>query len=311
MDKSRVGGVPLVSSVTTDALRDRAQPSLQFVEGREYVAEVVSFADGQIVMVRIQDNLLNMKLGNNLSPGQLISLKFVTSHPVPTFTLVQSEISESLSGYVALSLAGTIIGQYLQENEKIRTYDQAVSTKIPLLSTPWLVEQSAKELQQSIIQSGFFYESHLANYARGKNTIEHLLQEPQNQADFNTSEMVAKQLEIIEKNTIKWSGSVWPEQLMSWTTHLVSDHLDNNQHQESTPAPDNLPIEINSQIELTLPNLKSISANFTLAGGTLSLSLKVKDSNTLILMQSELGLLIAALTLSGQKLGYCTVKLHE
>ncbi len=311
MDKFSVGAVPSVSAVRADKSGLQLQSGIQFVDGHEYTAEVVSFANGQIVMVRIQDTLLNMKLNNNLAPGQMITLKYVGGHAVPTFTLVHSDTPEALSGYVALSQAGTVIGQYLQEVDQIRQYDQAVSTKIPLLSAPWNAEQSAQELQQSIVQSGLFYESHQANFARGKNTIEHLLKEPQNQEDFNSSEMVAKQLEIIEKNTIKWSGSVWPGQLMRWTTHLSGEQPYTDDHAASSNMLNDVGTDITSQLELSLPKLKDIAANFTLSGDSLTLSLEVKDSHTLNLMQRELGMLINALTASGQKLAYCVVKPHE
>ena len=310
MNNANVGPINAVNAIRSETAKEHSS-RIQFVDGREYAAEVVSFADGQIVLVRVQDSLLNMKLGNHLAPGQMITLKYVAGHAVPTFTLVPSDTAEVESGHVALSRAGTVIGQYLQEVEEVRLYDQAVSTKLPLLSNPSNSEQSAKELQQSIMYSGLFYESHQANFARGQETIENLLKEPQNQEDFNPSEMVAKQLEIIEKNTIKWSGTVWPGQLMRWTTHLVSERSDSGEHADSSGIGQPAAMDITSRLELSLPKLKNVIAHFTLSGESLSLNIEVTDPDALHLMQSELSPLISAINATDSTLAYCLIKQHE
>lgn len=312
MSQLDIKGVPAAGAVRPGSPSDQSTAGGKFLDGREYVAVVVGVAHDKLVTIRIQDTLFNMKLGHNLAPGENLTLKYVSAGSVPTFILVQADLPDIVSEPVTISRTGTVIDRYLKAIQGIHEVGPALFSVTPMLSMPLDAGLIARELQQSVIQSGLFYESHQANYMQGKETLEHLMMEPQNQTDFEPSEMVKRQLDAIEKHSITWSGMVWSGQHMKWTTHVTtSDSKSDDSEIESQDCATAPGSEITSRLQLELPNLKMVVANFTLRAGALSLSIEVDNSPALVVLRHELSSLISALANSGQKVESCLVNAHE
>ena len=88
----------------------------------------------------------------------------------------------------------------------------------------------ASVLQRTVETTGLFYESHLAEWARGERFLENLQLEPQfdwqppptpatRGADGPPREQVgllAQQLNVLDQQKITWSGQAWPGQPLEW-----------------------------------------------------------------------------------------------
>ena len=309
-----IKGVPGVSSVKSGASGPVASNTAgaQFVPGHEYQAEVVSYAQGQVVLLRLQDGLVNVKLSGDVSAGQVVTLKYVGGVDVPIFEVVASDTGNN-AAYVAISQAATLIGQFLTQAGSVPEIDGTVATGAPLLSKMSDPAQIAVELKQSLSGSGLFYESQLANLVLGSGTPDELMTQPQNSRGFDPSGLVSKQLEIIESNEVRWAGTVWPGQLMQWTTQIArKSSVEKNQDGRGENVDTDNPTTVTSTMVLDLPKLKKIAATFKLrADGGLSLSVKAVDSVATSVLQPALPKLVDALTAAGQKLESCLVSPHD
>ncbi len=57
----------------------------QFVIGREYTAQVVSKVDDRAYLVKVDNAVLKMELGDTAQAGQSINLRYIKDGPAPTF----------------------------------------------------------------------------------------------------------------------------------------------------------------------------------------------------------------------------------
>jgi hypothetical protein len=287
--------------------RGQAGPASSFTPGQQYVVQVIDATDAGSVLVSLQGVLLNLALGEGLITGQLVTLKFLGSNPIPTFLVVQTSGLETQSSIVDVSPAGVEVAQYLEEHQLLDEHPRILETKRPLLSLLAQLEQSAQELKQAIACSGLFYESHLADYALGKFSLEQLLQEPQNAMNFEPAEVVAKQLDVYEHHSVRWAGTVWPGQLMQWDTKV--EPLTIGPDQAAGAAREGA--TITSTLELDLPNLKKISVRLSLYQGSLKVAIQASDPFALEQLKKHVFSLTCALSQRGQTLESCLVSACE
>jgi len=290
-------------AVQGNLARGQAGPAFSFTPSHQYVAQVMDSTDARSVTVAIQGVLLNLALGEGLMPGQLVTLKFLGSSPTPTFVVMQTGGLEKYSGVVEVSPAGVSITQYLEEHQMLDEHSRVLETERPLLSLLDHPEQIAQELKQAIASSGLFYESHLADYALGRLSIEQLMQEPQNAMNFEPAELVAKQLEVYEHQSVRWAGSVWPCQIMQWDTKVEPPAIG----QDHAAGVSNEGANITSTLELDLPNLKKVIVRLNLYQGGLSLLIQASDPDTLEQLNKQVSSLAFALSDAGQRLESCLV----
>jgi hypothetical protein len=307
MSDIHIGAVSATSPVQGNVARGQSSPAVTFTPSEQYVAQVVDSTDGKSVTVAMQGVLLNMALGEGLTPGQLVTLKFLGSNPTPTFLVIQAAGLETSSGVVEVSPAGVAIAQFLEKNQALGAHPRVLETELPLISKPDHPDLMAQELKQAIAQSGLFYESHLADYTLGKLSIEQLLQEPQNGVDFDPSELVTKQLDVYENHSVRWAGSVWPGQIMQWDTRVDLSAMDPNR--DSDPSKEGA--NITSTLELDLPNLKKVVAKISLRQGFLSLDIRASDPVALEQLKKQVSTLALALSETGQTLESCSVNPYE
>ena len=309
-----IKGIPGIDAVKSGASGQgsAATVATPFVPGQEYQAEVVSYAQGQVVLLRLQDGLVNVKLAGDVSAGQVVTLKFLSGDPIPTFEVIGANAGNS-SAYVAISNAATLIGQFLAQTSGVPDIGETVTTGPPLLSQVTDAASVAAELKQSLSGSGLFYESQLANLVLGGGGAEHLMAQPQNAHGFDPAGLVSKQLEIFESNAVRWAGTVWAGQVMHWTTQIEEESpADPNAGDHAAQTEIDHSKTVTSTMTLDLPKLKKIAATFKLrSNGSLSLSLKAADDVAASLLRPALPRLVDALTASGQNVTSCLVSPHD
>lgn len=296
-------------SAITSATHSRVNTS--FVPGKEYMAEVISCSKDQVVTLRVANMVMEGNFKRDFLPGQTLLLKCVSAQALPLFEIARAGLPGAPLNNVVLSKTGALIEAYLNKVESIPEDQGLVAIKSSLINSPLDPTLIARELERSVVLSGLFYESHQASYALGRKSLEQLMLEPQNQLDFNASEMVAKQLNTFEQNSFKWLGPAWPGQIMQWAVSFLpqySQQQEQNPHSSATPLAEP---EISSRLELDLPNLKKIVANISLSGESLGIELEVQDARAQAILNEKLAVFLDAMQASGQLVKSCTIQLHE
>ncbi len=307
--------VGLITPVDGVSPRTPGNTAERLIVGREYFGQIIAQLDEQTVAVQLDGNIFAMKLGKEMAPGQALSFKYLSAEPNPSFLLIKPavQIPQGLDK-VAISATGAMIGQYLQESDvrlQLSQIDHADVLHPALVHAPTNPAAMAHELKQAITLSGVFYEAHLADFAEGKRPLGLILQEPQNKGHLDVSQIVAKQLDVLEHQSLHWSGPIWPGQVMHWT--ISADNADGGD--PSMLASHSRALEddvgINSTLELDFPNLQKVVAKFNVRNGVLRIQIEAANPSSEALLKSELADLSYALQDGGQKLESLLVKPHE
>jgi hypothetical protein len=267
-------------AVAPTAIGQSSLPALKV--GLEYVGKIISFDTAGAAEVQIGDQVFGMKLGGNFAVGDVLHFRFLGSDPNPTFLLLSTGANQSAFENVILSGTSLLITQLQEEAQLQGQLSKVESLLPPLLQNPQNSQLTAAQLQNAIIMSGLFYESHLANFAKGKWPLNALMKEPQNRPNFNASQIVNKQLDALENQAIRWSGNIWPGQSMDWQLAYEQEQS------SSSPSDSTADQTIVSVIELDLPNLGKVQARLSLRANALSVQLKAEKSQTETLFKQEM-----------------------
>ena len=168
------------------------------------------------------------------------------------------------------------------------------------------VEGLASALQRSIVHSGLFYESHLADWALQRCTRDDLEREPQANwiaqsvasADATSTDAagsasrqaaalsaasaivlphVRLQLETLETGRLCWQGEPWPRQDATITIDADAKTPD-----WADPNPD---IRWRTKLTLTLPSLGRVEAELRLAGTSIGVVVRPREAATAAALQ--------------------------
>ena len=295
-----IGGIN--PAIAPTAIGQSSQPALKV--GLEYVGKIVSFDPAGTAEVQIGEQVFGMKLGTNFAVGDVLHFRFLGSDPNPTFLLLSAGANQSAFENVILSGTSLLITQLQDEAQLQGQLSKVESLLPPLIQNPLNSQLTAAQLQNAIIMSGLFYESHLANFAKGKWPLNALMKEPQNRPNFNASQVVNKQLDALENQTIRWSGNIWPGQPMDWQLTYEEEQSPRTVSEEGVPQ------TIVSVIELTLPNLGKVQARLTLRDKALSTQFKADKPQTESLFQQEIAELKKTFNANGQELKAMEVITH-
>lgn len=272
--------------------------------GTNYLGKIISFDSSGTAEVQIGDQVFGMKLDSHFAVGDVLHFRFLGSNPNPTFLLLSAGANQSAFENVILSGTSLLITQLQDEAQLQGQLSKVESLLHPLIQNPLNSQLTAAQLQNAIIMSGLFYESHLTNFAKGKWSLNALKREPQNRPNFNASQVVNKQLEVLENQTIRWSGNIWPGQHMAW-------QLKYDQEQSSqAPSDDDTDRAIVSVIELDLPKLGKVQARLTLNVNGLSVHLQADQSHTENLFRQEINELKNTFNSNGQELKTLEIIAH-
>jgi Flagellar hook-length control protein FliK len=328
--RSVSGPVP-VQPVLNATERDQAAPRAAFEHlaiGQILSGQVKSLTKG-LSLVKIEGQTVAMRLPQPTSPGDTLRLRFAGHMPQPVFLLEPPETAASDAP--RLSQTARMLSDLMQQLPG-RNALPTVTLPGALLDQP--VENPAMlalALRSALVRSGLFYESHLANWAVGQDSLDGLMQEPQNRmavaeasrapanpasalalfdaADMNSPKplnpmhaLLSQQLQVLESPQFVWRGEVWPGQPLEW---LLRQENGTVQDDDSTAAAaDEAGAGWESRLKLTLPQLGTVTVYIRLdAQQAFSIRMVPEQSGLQPLLQQNQGRLIEQLTVAG-----CTLK---
>lgn len=212
-------------------------------------------------------------------------------------------------------------------NQVLKSYAQGPEAAVIKSSHPVLEQapqlthttELASRLQQQIERSGLFFESHLAQWAEGKLSLQELKQEPQIQlqnlteaaassaSGSNTTDqlnqLLNSQLQVLDQPKVIWHGELIPGQKMEWQIQKEQARQTHTQAEEQQVW--------YSSVRFELPHLGPIEARLQLNGNQLGLNLISSDPETLELLKEKLTLLSDNLQSSGTDLTSFNAKINE
>lgn len=220
--------------------RDQAAPRAAFEHLRigQMLSGLVKSQTKGVSLVEIDGQTVAMRLPQHAAVGDRLGLRFAGHMPQPVFLL---ETSKAEAGQPPqLSQTARMLSDIIQ---------RVPERSLPTLSPPGpLLEQPtanpaliALVLRTALVRSGLFYESHLADWAVGLDSLDGLMQEPQNRlpaeavrtaasptavlAPSGDAEpqpanpmhaLLTQQLQVLETPHFVWRGELWPGQALEW-----------------------------------------------------------------------------------------------
>lgn len=312
--------------------RDQAAPRTAFEHlqiGQTLTGLVKSQAKG-VSLVEIDGQAVAMRLPSQAAVGDTLRLRFAGHMPQPVFMLETPEAAASDAPQ--LSQTARMLSDIMQ-----RVPERALPTLTP--TAPLLDQASANPaelalaLRTALVRSGLFYESHLANWAVGQDSLEGLMQEPQNRltaeatrsatalalpAAIDTADpkpvnpmhnLLTQQLQVLESPHFAWRGELWPGQMLEWQVRQETDSTHANQDGAGTAAAHEAESSWESSLKLTLPHLGSLNVHIKLdARHAFSIRMTPDQAETGSLLQRNQAQLVEKLAAAGCTLQTVTVQ---
>lgn len=320
--------------------RDQAAPRAAFEHlliGQAVTGQVKGQSKG-LTLVSIEGQTVAMRLPHPVATGDTLKLNFAGHMPQPVFLLDTPETTQTDAPQ--LSQTARMLSEIMQ-----RVPERSLPTLTPL--TPLLDQPTrapaelALALRTALVRSGLFYESHLANWAVGLDSLDGLMQEPQNRmathpgrtestpalasmlaataapearspgelADAKSANpmhtLLAQQLQVLESPQFIWRGELWPGHQLEWQVRQETD----TPHDPSTAAADEANMAWESRLKLTLPHLGTVNAHIKLdANQAFSIRLVPEQAEVGALLQQNQTRLIEQFTTAGCALQSVTVQ---
>lgn len=321
---------PLLDAVE----RDQAAPRAAFGHltiGQTLAGLVKSQAKG-ISLVDIAGQTVAMRLPHPAAPGDTLRLRFAGHMPQPVFLLETPETAAT--DEPQLSKTARMLSDIMQ-----RLPERSLPTLTPpgpLLGQPSAIPaELALALRTALVRSGLFYESHLANWVAGQDSLDGLMQEPQNRlaaaeaaraaahpasalALLNAAEsagqkpanplhaLLSQQLQVLESPHFVWRGELWPGQTLEWQVRQETGPQANDSaaalaHEDEAAW--------ESHLRLTLPQLGTLNVHIKLdARQAFSIRVAPEQPETGPLLQNNQARLIEQLAAAGCTLQTLTVQ---
>lgn len=264
--------------------RDQAAPRATFdrlIIGQAVTGQIKSQIKG-ITLVTIEGQTVAMRLPFPVKTGDPLKLSFAGHTPQPVFLLQTPDTLPTDAPQ--LSQTARMLSEILQ-----RVPQHALPTltpPTPLLPKPTTnTRELALVLRTALVRSGLFYESHLANWTVGQDSLDGLMQEPQNRlaaeasrpgSVFGPSEagdsaesrsvnplhtLLSQQLQVLESPHFIWRGDLWPGRTLEWQ---VRQETPAPNEESSAPASPAEGATWESHLKLTLPELGTLNVHIKL-----------------------------------------------
>jgi hypothetical protein len=304
---------PVAAVTPVTAILDSQISSADFVQGQKYQALVETRLLNGDSLVSVAGKQLQMRLPENLQPGNKLELVFVSNEPTIEFQTLNVAPPDTEIDNTSISTTGRFLGALIQDalkqtggNVPNTSLTHSLTSATPILSgTPTNSTDLPGLLQKAIVQSGLFYESHQAQWINGENTIGNLQQEPQGKlmlvtADLSVTKaavttpltpempvhaqtipLVQQQLTTLETGHLLWRGEAWQGQPMEWDIYEESQENATKEN-ESGPA-----TQWRTQLRLSMPELGDITASIALNANGINIKLNAARSETVSLLQSN------------------------
>jgi hypothetical protein len=304
---------------------------LQFEPGQVVSARVEArLADGSF-RVQVAGQELRMALPDYVAAGDTLELRFVANDPRLTFAL-QKQPPQAASAPL-LSAAGRLVAAMMPQPGEPAML-AATANAAPLLAAlPADGAALSASLEQSLAQSGLFYEAHQAEWVAGKYELAQLRAEPQarfapsapppqlalaaNTAAGVTaphaqqllqpeaSALVQQQLAALDSGKIVLQVEVWPKQWMQWEIEEQAPHA-----AREPDAPD-ASSSWQTRLRLDLPQLGELNAVLNLSGNGLQIKLDAASAASATFMRGHRASLQAALAAAGVPSAGIAIAQHE
>jgi hypothetical protein len=180
----------------------------------------------------------------------------------------------------------------------------------------------AQKLHDTISKSGLFYESHVAEWAKGERPLTELMREPQMQRllqqqggepaaraatsgpDLSAAQMINQQLHTQEQNRVLWHGQAWPGQEMQW--EVRRDQREGGQGGNGDAEGEPEPIW-RSGVRFRLPMLGAVSAAVTLVGEQVHIQVQTDSDGSAVTLRAYASQLESAMAAAGAQLSSLTI----
>lgn len=318
----------LAAQPVLDAIeRDHGAPRAAFEHltiGQSLTGQVKSLAKGT-ALVEIAGQTVAMRLPHAVQPGDTLRLRFAGHMPQPVFLLEPPEAA--LAGDTPqLSQTARLLSDLVQRLPE-RNALPTLTPPQPLLDQPAEPAEMAIALRSALVRSGLFYESHLANWAVGLDSLDGLMQEPQNRlvaaeaaratnvpltalparadTDANAEQkplnpmlaLLSQQLQVLESPQFAWRGELWPGQSLAWEVRQEADPEHGN---ATAPGADDATKSWESRLELTLPRLGKLTVLIKLdAQHAFSIRMTSERAEVEALLQDNQGRLLSQMAAAG------------
>ena len=313
--------------------RDQAAPRAAFEHltiGQTVSGLVKSQARG-VSLVEIEGQTVAMRLPQPVAVGDTLRLRFAGHMPQPVFLLDTPETAAGAGPQ--LSQTARMLSELMQRVPE-RT-PPTLTPPGPLLDQPAAnPAELALALRTALVRSGLFYESHLANWAVGLDSLDGLMQEPQNrlataeaarptaspatalalsdtatvaeQKPLNPMHtLLSQQLQVLESPQFVWRGEVWPGQALEWQVRQETEATQD----EPAAMVDEDGSGWESRLKLTLPQLGTLNVHIKLdARHAFSIRMMPEQPGVAPLLQHGQGRLAEQLAAAGCTLHSLTVQ---
>lgn len=334
----RVALLAAIKAVATTAQDDieRAinrtiNQSIELVKGDHYPAKVIAKRGQNTFNIEIAGFKLAMQLDDKtsnqltkfLQTGQKLMMTYVGGNAPPRFKLPQlltpDFTNNQQDATLSLSNAANIIKQSFQlANYELNAASSQIKSNQIVTNQPQNIELTAQNLKSTLVSSGLFYESHLADFVEGSYTLQALKQEPQNLLSPNVGlqgansqslelksqaqNLLPQQLALLETQHFSWQGQVWPNQNMQW--HVWTNPIkDSHEHeQEPSSSKQNAAKKISSQLNINLPNLGQVSIHLEYQDEKMRVNILAENSQTKTLLKENSRYLVDTMQDQGQRL---------
>jgi len=183
-------------------------------------------------------------------------------------------------------------------------------------------------VRQALGDSGLFYESHVAEWAEGKRSLQDLQREPQmqrmaqaasqspaeavakllNGPDLSAAQMINQQLHTQEQGKLIWQGQAWPGQPMEW--QIERDRRDGGSHSGQSGEREEAPVW-RSGVRFRFPLLGKVGAHVTLVGDQVHIQVESGSEATAATLRAWASVLQGAMDAAGAPLASLTISAEE
>lgn len=312
-----------VQPVLDSTERDQAAPRAAFEHlkiGQTLTGRVKSLSNG-VSLVEVGGQSVAMRLPNTVVAGDTLRLRFAGHMPQPVFILETPETA--VTDAPQLSKTARMLSDIMQ-----RVPERALPTLSPpgplLAQATAVPAELALALRTALVRSGLFYESHLANWVAGQDTLDGLLQEPQNRQAAETARsamalaltdakggadpklvnpmhtLLTQQLQVLESPQLAWRGELWPGHTLQWQ---IRQGVEPQNDDPNTASAHGEKDGWESHLKLTLPHLGTLNVYIRLdAQQAFSIRMVPEQADTAPLLQQHQQQLAEQLAAAGCRL---------
>ncbi len=310
---SRVLAVqPLLDAIERD--QGATRPPFENLRVGQVVTGQVLSQTKDLALVSIEGRTVSMRLPRSVQPGETLRLSFAGHMPQPAFMLEAQETAPVDAPQ--LSQTARMLSDIMQRVPE-RT-PPTVAPPAPLLPQP-AADSAALglALRTALVRSGLFYESHLANWAIGQDSLDGLMREPQNRLAAEATQLavaspdstqksanplhtlLTQQLQVLESPQFVWRGELWPGQTLEWQLRRDTDAPDDAPARAAAPA---AAAAWESHLKFSLPTLGTVNVHIRLdARQSFSIRVVPEAAATLPVLQADQAGLTGRLEAAGCK----------